>query len=132
MVAKSNVDLVVNDPETGKRLIRNQETNLGDLCADAYRTVLGADIAFVNGGGIRADILAGDLTYGEIIAVHPFGNTACVVEATGQEIVDALEMTARSTPGENGGFLQVSGLKYTIDLNITSSVKVDDKSMSRS
>ena len=40
-----------------------------------------------------------------------------------------LEMTARSTPGENGGFLQVSGLKYTIDLNITSSVKVDDKSM---
>ena len=129
VVAKSNVDLVVNDPETGKRLIRNQETNLGDLCADAYRTVLGADIAFVNGGGIRADILAGDLTYGEIIAVHPFGNTACVVEATGQEIVDALEMTARSTPGENGGFLQVSGLKYTIDLNITSSVKVDDKSM---
>lgn len=79
VVAKSNVDLVVNDPETGKRLIRNQETNLGDLCADAYRTVLGADIAFVNGGGIRADILAGDLTYGEIIAVHPFGNTACVV-----------------------------------------------------
>ena len=52
VVAKSNVDLVVNDPETGKRLIRNQETNLGDLCADAYRTVLGADIAFVNGGGI--------------------------------------------------------------------------------
>ena len=52
-----------------------------------------------------------------------------MVEATGQEIVDALEMTARSTPGENGGFLQVSGLKYTIDLNITSSVKVDDKSM---
>ena len=129
VVAKSNVDLVVNDPETGKRLIRNRETNLGDLCADAYRTVLGADIAFVNGGGIRADILAGDITYGEIIAVHPFGNTACVVEATGQEIVDALEMTARSTPGENGGFLQVSGLKYTIDLNITSSVKVDDKSM---
>lgn len=61
--------------------------------------------------------------------MHPFGNTACVVEATGQEIADALEMTARSTPGENGGFLQVSGLKYTIDLNIASSVKLDDKSM---
>ena len=129
VVAKSDVDLVVKDPATGNRLIRNQETNLGNLCADAYRTVLGADIAFVNGGGIRADIPAGDITYGQVIAVHPFGNTACVVEATGQEIADALEMTARSTPGENGGFLQVSGLKYTIDLNIASSVKLDDKSM---
>ncbi len=129
VVAKSDVDLVVMDPATGNRLIRNQETNLGNLCADAYRTVLGADIAFVNGGGIRADIPAGDITYGQVIAVHPFGNTACVVEATGQEIADALEMTARSTPGENGGFLQVSGLKYTIDLNIASSVKLDDKSM---
>ena len=129
VVAKSDVDLVVKDPATGNRLIRNQETNLGNLCADAYRTVLGADIAFVNGGGIRADIPAGDITYGQVIAVHPFGNTACVVEATGQEIADALEMTARSTPGENGGFLQVSGLKYTIDLNIPSSVKLDDKSM---
>lgn len=53
VVAKSDVDLVVMDPATGNRLIRNQETNLGNLCADAYRTVLGADIAFVNGGGIR-------------------------------------------------------------------------------
>lgn len=129
VVAKSNVDLVVNDPTTGSRLIRNRETNLGDLCADAYRTVLGADIAFVNGGGIRANISAGDITYGDIIAVHPYGNTACVVEATGQEIADALEMASRSTPGENGGFLQVSGLKYTIDLDVASSVKVDDKSM---
>lgn len=82
VVAKSDVDLVVMDPATGNRLIRNQETNLGNLCADAYRTVLGADIAFVNGGGIRADIPAGDITYGQVIAVHPFGNTACVVEAT--------------------------------------------------
>ena len=129
VVAKSDVTLTVNDPETGDRLVRNRETNLGDLCADAYRTVLGADIAFVNGGGIRDNIAAGDITYGQIIAVHPFGNTACVVEATGQEIIDALEMASRSAPGENGGFLQVSGLKYTIDLNIESSVQVDDKSM---
>src|SRR5699024_10367705 len=84
VVAKSDVTLTVNDPETGDRLVRNRETNLGDLCADAYRTVLGADIAFVNGGGIRDNIAAGDITYGQIIAVHPFGNTACVVEATGQ------------------------------------------------
>ena len=107
--------------ESGIRLIRNRETNLGDFCADAYRTIAGADIAFVNGGGIRADIEVGDITYGDIIAVHPYGNTLCAVEATGQEILDALEMASRSAMaevsdgenavGENGGFLQVSGLE---------------------
>ena len=125
--------------ESGIRLIRSRETNLGDFCADAYRTISGADIAFVNGGGIRADIGVGDITYGDIIAVHPYGNTLCVVEATGQEILDALEMASRSTMpeisdgenavGENGGFLQVSGLKYTIDTTVASTVEVDETEM---
>ena len=125
--------------ETGIRLVRSRETNLGDFCADAYRTIAGADIAFVNGGGIRADIEAGDITYGDLIAVHPYGNTLCVAEATGQEILDALEMASRSTMvktddgddavGENGGFLQVSGLRYTIDTSIPSTVEVDEAGM---
>lgn len=127
VVAETDVALTVNDPVTGNRIIRNLETNLGDLCADAYRVTLGADIAFVNGGGIRANIDEGEITYGEVIAVHPFGNAACVVEATGQEILDALEMSSRAVPGELGGFLQVSGLKYTVNSYIPSSVKVDDK-----
>jgi 2',3'-cyclic-nucleotide 2'-phosphodiesterase (5'-nucleotidase family) len=136
-VGKTDVALTVNDPATSKRMVRSRETNLGDLCADAYRYVLGngksgkesgpADIAFVNGGGIRADINAGDITYGEVIAVHPFNNVGCVVEATGQEILDALEMAARVAPQENGGFLQVSGLTYTIDTSVSSTVVVDDK-----
>ncbi len=136
-IGKTDVALTVNDPATNKRMVRSRETNLGDLCADAYRYVLGngksgkesgpADIAFVNGGGIRADINAGDITYGEVIAVHPFNNVGCVVEATGQEIKDALEMAARVAPQENGGFLQVSGLTYTIDTSIASTVVVDDK-----
>jgi 2',3'-cyclic-nucleotide 2'-phosphodiesterase (5'-nucleotidase family) len=128
VIGHTDVDLTTKD-EDGNRAIRNQETNLGDLCADAYRVVLGADIAFVNGGGVRADIPAGDITYAQVIAVHPFGNMACVVEATGQEIIDALEMASRSFPGENGGFLQVSGLKYTINPYVESTVKVDDKGM---
>ena len=125
--------------ESGIRLIRSRETNLGDFCADAYRAIAGADIAFANGGGIRADIQEGDITYGDIIAVHPYGNTLCVAEATGQEILDALEMASRSTMaetgdgenavGENGGFLQVSGLKYTIDTSIPSTVEVDEAGM---
>lgn len=128
VIASSEVNLCINDPATGTRLIRSQETNLGDLCADAYRFTSGSDVAFVNGGGIRVDINAGEITYNDVILVHPFGNALCVVEATGQEIKDALEMGSRFVgESENGGFLQVSGLKYTIDTSIPSSVVVDDK-----
>lgn len=129
VVATTAVDLTVKDPATGERMVRRQETNLGSLCADAYRAMSGADVAFVNGGGIRADIPAGDITYGQIISVHPFGNEMCVVETTGQDILDALEFGASALPGENGGFLQVSGLTYTIDLNVESSVTRDENGM---
>lgn len=66
------MELTINGAD-GKRAVRNAETNLGDLCADAYRILLGADIAFVNGGGVRDNIKVGDITYGDIIKVHPFG-----------------------------------------------------------
>ena len=61
----------------------------------------------------------GEITYGDIIAVHPFGNLACLVEVSGQQILDALELGAmQAGESENGGFLQVSGLKYTINTAI--------------
>lgn len=126
VVAKTDVDLTIIKPGTDERVIRNKETNLGDLCADAYRSILDADIAFVNGGGIRANIEKGDITYAEIIAVHPFGNSACLIEATGQQILDALELGASNTPEESGGFLQVSGLTYEIHTDIPSSVVLSD------
>lgn len=131
VVAKSEVDLTIFEPGTDPavRIVRNSETNLGDLCADAYRYLSGADIAFVNGGGVRTDLAKGDITYGDIIKVHPFGNELCMVEATGQEILDALEMGARVTPEENGGFLQVSGLSYEIHTYVPSSVKLDENNM---
>ena len=95
------MELTINDPEAvdenGQpiRIIRNAETNLGDLCADAYRDHAGADVAFVNGGGIRVAIAAGDITYER----HPqrcipSATRLCVVEATGQQILDALEWGA--------------------------------------
>lgn len=127
VVATNTVNLTTLDPATQKRSIRSKETNLGDLCADAYRAVLGADIAVVNGGGIRADIPKGDITYNDIIKVHPYGNEACMIEATGQQIVDALEHSARNVPQENGGFLQVSGMTYTIDTSVPSSVMLTEK-----
>ena len=131
VVAKTDVELTINDPvaktEEGKpvRIIRNAETNLGDLCADAYRY----DIAFVNGGGIRVSIKEGDITLNDILKVHPFGNALCVCEATGQQILDALEFGAKDVPGEFGGFLQVSGLTYEIHTYLPSTVKMDEKRM---
>ena len=129
VVAKTDVDLIIKDPASGERIVRVAETNLGDLCADAYRAMSGADVAIVNGGGVRADIPAGDITYGQIIAVHPFGNEMCVVECTGQEILDALELGCSKLPAESGGFLQVSGMTYTIDMNVESTVKLDENGM---
>ncbi len=131
VVAQSEVDLTIYEPDTDPavRIVRNSETNLGDLCADAYRYASGADIAFVNGGGVRANIDAGPITYGNIIKVHPYGNMLCMVEATGQEILDALEMGARAVPDENGGFLQVSGLTYEIHTSVVSGVELDENKM---
>jgi len=131
VVATSEVDLVIYEPGTDPavRIIRNAETNLGDLCADAYRAMSGADIAFVNGGGIRVNIGTGDVTYNDILKVHPYGNALCMVEATGQEILDALEMGARVVPEENGGFLQVAGMTYEIHTYVPSSVKLDDNGL---
>ena len=125
-VSTTSVALTTLDPATGKRAVRSAETNLGDLCADAYRIMLGADIGLANGGGIRADINIGDITYEEIINVQPYGNAMCVIEATGQQILDALEMGVRLYPEENGGFLQVSGLNYSFNPNIPSPVVCDE------
>lgn len=125
VVARTDVELTINDPETGDRAVRSAETNLGDLCADAYRAATGAEIALVNGGGVRANIAVGDITYGNIIDVQPFGNSLCVVEATGQQILDCLEMGALHCPEEDGSFIQVSGLTYQINKSVPSSVKTD-------
>ena len=129
VVAHTDVDLIINDPTTGARIIRNMESNLGDLVADAYRASTGADVALVNGGGIRANIPAGDITLDQIKACHPFGNMLCMVEANGQQILDALEWTSRAVPGENGGFLQVSGLTYEIHTYLPSTAQQDEYGM---
>ena len=123
-------DPVAVDPEWGKvRMIRRAETNLGDLCTDAYRFMTGADIALLGGGGIRVSIPAGDVTMKNMYEVFPFGNEICVVQATGQQILDALEWGAAAVPGENGGFMQVSGLSYEIHTYIDSTCTKDVNGM---
>ena len=137
-IAHSSYELTINDPtlkdnkENPIRMIRRAETNLGDFCADAIRIRTGADIALQNGGGIRSNVNKGDITYGDIITVFPFNNSICIIEATGQQILDALEWGSRSIPAENGGFLQTSGLTYEIDSTVDSSCTADDYGMMKS
>jgi len=135
VVARSDVDLSIYDPEEKNangdpiRMVRRCETNLGDLVADAYRIRMGADVAIANGGSVRVNIDKGDITYGNILKVHPYGNMMSIVEVTGQDILDALEWGAAEVPGENGGFLQVSGLTYEIDSSIDSTCTKDENGM---
>ncbi len=133
--AKTEEDLRVDDPvlvdDEGipVQIVRRMETNMGDLCTDAYRAESEADIAILNSGAIRANIDKGDITYNDILSVVPFCDDVCVAEVTGQQILDALEWGASTCPDRNGGFLQVSGLSYTIDVNVKSSCVSDDNSM---
>ena len=127
VLGRTDVDLMDKDPETGLRAVRKAETNLGDLCADASRYMMGADISFMNGGGIRAGIEAGDITYEDALSVFPYGNMICMAEVSGQKIKDALEMGVKNYPEESGGFIHVSGLTYTVDSSVPSSVVLDEK-----
>ena len=125
VVGHTDFELTIN--ADGKRAVRRQETNLGDLCADALRWAGKAQIGMINGGGVRAVVQAGDITYQNVIDVHPFSNSICVIKATGQQILDALEYTYRKAPAEEGGFLQVSGLKCDFDTTVHNKVFVDEK-----
>lgn len=135
VVGHVDFDLLCSDAE-GIRMIRSREMPLGDFVADAYRIISGADIGMCNGGGIRADITSGDITYKDILSVSPYGNTLCVVKITGQEIADMLEYFYRYVQneykkdgmafGEDGSFQQVSGLKFTVDTTIASSAEADE------
>ena len=135
VVAKTDVELTINDPKekdsSGNpiRMVRRAETNLGDLCTDALKNIGEADIGIINGGGVRTSIPKGDITYGHIINVFPFENQVCVINATGQQILDALEWGSKDIPNENGAFLQVSGLTYEVDASIPSPCKADVNNM---
>lgn len=132
---------IVNANNTDERLIRRCETNLGDFVADAvyyyFNCVIDEpiDIAVNNGGGIRANLAEGDLSYMSAKTVAPFGNVMCVIEATGQQILDCLELGSAKVgltnpetgvPAEFGGFEQVAGIKFSIDTSIASSVVTDE------
>ena len=113
-VADSAYDLITHDAD-GNRIIRNTETNLGNLIADAFRTVLGADIAYFNGGGIRSDIKAGEITYNDLLSVLPYNNTAVVVEIDGMTVLKMLDAAVAKYPAESSNFPHVSGMTFFVN-----------------
>ena len=137
-IAVGDSDFYVSDPATGKRRIRSAETNLGDFVADGIYAYfnevekLHCDLAIMNGGGIRADVPAGDWTFKTCKQVSPFGNVACLMSVTGKQIQDALEFATRFAGEggkENGGFLQVAGATYEIHTDIPNTVQTDEKNV---
>ncbi|MFI3271054.1 MAG: bifunctional UDP-sugar hydrolase/5'-nucleotidase [Pseudomonadota bacterium] len=122
-IAYSDYDLLAYT-ET-EHTIRLQETNLGDFVADAYKALLGTDVAIVSAGGIRTNLAKGDVTYQDVIDIHPFGNYIMSMEVTGKAIKDALEMGAALYPLPSASLVHVSGITYSIDSSVPSSVQVD-------
>ena len=92
---------------------RYQETNIGNFVADSYRSYFKADIGFMNGGGIRASIPAGDFTLRDAYTILPFRNKVVLANVTGETIRAALENGVSKTKTLGGGFLQVSGIQYS-------------------
>ena len=137
-IAVAETNFYISDPATGKRRIRLGETNLGDFVADGIYSYfneveqLHCDVAIMNGGGIRADVNAGDWSFKTCKQVSPFGNVACLMSVTGKQIQDALEFGARFVGPEgkeNGGFLHVAGATYEIHTDIPNTVLTDDKNV---
>ena len=124
-VAFSQVDLITHDAD-GNRLVRTSETNLGNLCADAVRYAMDADVGYMNGGGLRAAIQNGDITFNDLLSVFPFNNTVVLAEVSGQTLKDMMEMAVMSWPAEDGSFPHLSGITFSVNTAIPSSVVVNE------
>ena len=110
VVAHSDRELSSN-----RLLVRRNESELGNLAADAFRWAAKSDIAIVNGGGLRDDLPAGDVRRRNTMAIFPFGNTLRVAEIKGSTVREMLEHSVEYYPASFGGFLDVSGLTFSYD-----------------
>lgn len=124
-IGESKVEFITHDKD-GNRLVRNAETNLGNFCSDALRVMTGANMSFVNGGGLRAPMESGDITFNDIFSVFPFNNQIVTAEISGQILIDFLEMAVMNYPEEDGSFPHMSGVTFSVNKSIPTSVKVDE------
>ena len=105
-------------------IIRNGETNLGDLAADAMRSALDADVAIINSGGLRTSIQAGDIRLKDVYDVMPFLNYSCKVEVPGSVLWEEMEFSLALMGNSKGGFIQFSGMTVTYDPSAEAGHKV--------
>jgi len=130
VIGKSNV--ILDNYIGDQRLVRMGSTNSGDFAADALYHLfdemeMDVDVAVMNGGGVRNGAISGELTYKTCKEIHTFGNVACLLSVTGQQLLDALEWGAISVgSAENGSLLHVAGATYKVDTTVEATVTQDE------
>lgn len=124
-VCHSDYALTILDANKRQR-VRYAETNAGDIVADAFRAVSGAQLAVNNGGGIRSQLPAGDWSEGDIIEMLPYNNYLQMVRITGITLMDLLHATTANAPGEDGQFPQISGFRFTLNTNATGARRISN------
>ena len=133
-IATSSVPFYITDPDSGERICRKVETNSGDVVADAFYWYfneykqMDCDVAVYNGPGLKADLPNGLLTLKDCKALLPFGNVICMIEVTGQELLDGLDYAVKSLPDETS-ILIGAGIKYSVDTSVEPTAVSDDSGM---
>lgn len=122
-IGSSNGDLIGE-----RKIVRNNQTNLGRLIATAHMERAKADFAVMNSGGVRASITGGDITYKDVLTVQPFGNIVTYVDMTGTEIQDYLDVVGTKTK-DSGAYAQFAGLTMTVNGDTVSDVKISGKAL---
>lgn len=124
-VGELDYDLIVRD-DSSADISRNHENGLCELVADAYREASGADVSVINAGSVRNNLMAGEVTFNDVLNVLPYSNDILIARLSGQTLWDMLEFGCRSMPAINPGFPQVSGIEFTVDIGTESSVVTDE------
>lgn len=120
-----SVDLI--KMENGKDLSRTAENGLCELAADAFRAVGGTQAGLIGAGSLRTNLEAGEVTYQDVVDILPYCNEVIMAEVSGQTLLDALEFGVSFLPENSGGFPQVSGITFSINTEIESSVTMNEK-----
>lgn len=128
VVCTSSYGLTVADAD-GVSLVEHEETNGGDMVTDALRIELNAEIGLHTGNSFVKNIAAGEITYGDIVAMLPYENSMSVISVTGQQLLDLLTKCTQNTPKNDEQFPQVSGLRFTVHTatHTVTDVEVYDK-----
>ncbi len=129
VVCTSDYELTITDAK-GVSLAEHEETNAGDLVTDAFRKEMDADIGLHTGNSFVKNIAAGQITYGDIVAMLPYENSMSVISVTGQLLIEMLMKCTHQTPENDWHFPQVSGIRFTVHTatHTVTDVEVWDKS----